>query len=266
MRQGILLALTLLGAEGFLLSPVAIGEEQAKPWSQADEVWGEAEMAPSREHLQQSHGGARFTYVQAERFEFQGGGGEDRLVFDGNAWVGGDTNKLWFKSELEYLPEDGEFEEAEVQALWSRAVSPYFDFQAGLRHDFEPDGRTHLVAGFQGLAPYLFELDMAGFLSEQGDLTGRIEAEYELILTQRLILQPRVEVELAAQDIPELETGSGLTGLDAGVRLRYEVKREFAPYVGIEWQQSLGETADLAQASGHETGEAVFLIGLRAWY
>ena len=122
------------------------------------------------------------------------------------------------------------------------------------------------MIGVQGLAPYWFEIDAAAFVSTQGDITARIEAEYELLLTQRLILQPRAELELSAQDIPELETGSGITSLDAGLRLRYETVREFAPYVGVEWQGHFGDTKDMIKAAGGETDRTVFVIGVRAWY
>ena len=254
----------LLGA--LVFAPFAQADEAKAPWSMADDIYGEAAMATSRHHLQHSHGAMRMSYFQADRFELQTIDDEDVLVLDGNAWFGGDINKVWFKTELEYLPNEGEFEHAEVQALWSRAVSPYFDFQAGLRQDFEPKGQTHLVAGFQGLAPYLFEVDAASFLSTQGDLTARVEVEYELLFTQRLILQPRAELEFSAQDIPELETGSGLSKLNAGLRLRYEIKREFAPYVGVEWQNRFGKTSDLIEAAGGAAGETVFLLGVRAWY
>ena len=127
-------------------------------------------------------------------------------------------------------------------------------------------GRTHAVLGLQGLAPYWFEVDGAAFLSTDGDLTARGEAEYDLHLTQRLVLQPRAEVEFSAQDVPERELGSGLTGLDAGVRLRYDIRREFGPYVGIEWQSAFGETRDIVEAAGGEGDEVVFLVGLRTWY
>ena len=223
-------------------------------------------MSAARQEVLESHGDLRTSYIQAERFELQAFEDEDVLLLDGNAWIGGDINKLWLKSELEYLPDEGEFEEAEVQALWSRAISPYFDFQAGLRHDFEPDGLSHAVLGFQGLAPYLFELDAAGFLSQDGDLTARVEAEYELLLTQRLILQPRAELSFSAQDIPVLETGSGLTSLQAGFRLRYEMKREFAPYIGVKYERAFGDTADFRRARAESRGGWNFLIGIRSWF
>ena len=253
-----------LGAASLLVMPAAIAEEGDAPWSMADEVFGEEAMRHSRDHLRHSHGSMNTFYVQAERFELQAFDDEDVLLLDGNAWYGGDINKLWLKTELEYLPDESDLEEAEVQLLWSRAVSPYFDIQTGIRQDFEPRGRTHFVAGFQGLAPYLFELDGAAFVSTDGDLTARVESEYELLLTQRLILQPRAELELSAQEIPELETGSGVTSLSAGLRLRYEIKREFAPYVGVEWQKAFGDTADFAKAAGEESEAVAFVIGVRA--
>ncbi|WP_300376942.1 copper resistance protein B [Henriciella sp.] len=259
-----LAALTMIGLSA---QPVAFAQKtEADPWSQADEVWGAEQMKPARQQVLRHHGDTTATYFQAERFELQSFDDEEVLLLDGNAWTGGDINKLWFKTELEYLPEEGEFEEAELQALWSRAISPYWDFQAGVRQDFEPESRTHIVAGFQGLAPYLFETDAAAFLSTEGDLTARVEAEYELLLTQRLILQPRIEAGFSAQDIPELETGAGLTGIDAGLRLRYEIRRTFAPYIGIEWQESFSDTAEMIEARGGETGKAAVIFGVRAWY
>lgn len=266
MRHAVLKKAFLAGAMTLAILPAATAQDEDKPWSMADDYFGAEEMAKARAEVQHGAGDQTVTYLQAERFELQSFDDEDVLLLDGNAWIGGDINKLWVKTELEYLPDEGELEEAEVQALWSRAISPYFDLQAGVRQDFEPQGRTHAVLGLQGLAPYLFEVDGAAFLSTQGDLTARVEAEYELLLTQRLILQPRAEVSLSAQDIPERGTGSGVTDLQAGLRLRYEVTREFAPYVGVEWQKSFGTTADIAEAAGLETEATALIFGIRAWY
>ncbi|MCF6328774.1 MAG: copper resistance protein B, partial [Henriciella sp.] len=149
---------------------------------------------------------------------------------------------------------------------WSKPISAFWVVQAGARYDFAPGGRTHVVAGVQGLAPYWFEVDAAAFVSTNGDVTARVEAEYELLLTQRLILQPRTEINFSAQDIPELGVGSGITSIDAGLRLRYEFVREFAPYIGVSWQGSLGETADIIKANGGETDRTVVVLGIRAWY
>ena len=180
--------------------------------------------------------------------------------------MGGDFDKLWIKAEGE-AEWSGPVEEAEIQALWSHAIGPWFDVQAGIRYDIRPrPGRAHLALGVQGLAPYFFELDAAAFLSEKGDLTARIEAEYDQRITQRLIAQPRVELNLSAQDVPELELGSGVTSLQAGIRLRYEVVREFAPYVGVEWKRELGDTARYTQMAGGDPDRTVFVAGLRLWF
>ncbi len=256
---------------GFALSAAPAFAQETKeqsetpPWSMADDIWGADAMARSRDQLQASHGGQATYMLKADRFEFQGGG-EDTLVWDLEGWYGGDINKFYIKTEGDYSFADDEFEEAEIQALWSRAVTSFWDVQAGIRYDLKPKGRTHAVLGLQGIAPYWFEIDAAAFFSTDGDLTARIEAEYEFLLTQKLILQPRVELEFSAQDISDLDIGAGLTSLDAGLRLRYEIKREFAPYVGVEWQRSLGETANLTRAAGNDADKIVFVLGFRAWF
>ena len=160
----------------------------------------------------------------------------------------------------------GAVEDAEIQALYSRAIGPFFDLQAGVRFDPEPDSRTHLVLGVAGLAPYMFHVDGALFLSDRGDLTARVEAEYDQKITQALILQPRIEAEFAAQDIPERDIGAGATKVEPGLRLRYEIAREFAPYIGIEYEAKLGETADIARAGGEDPDGFKVLLGVRAWF
>ena len=258
----------LIVALGVAASPALAqdADTSSPPWSQADEYYGADAMAKSRAEVQHEGGGQTNWFVMADRFETQFTDDEEALIFDGQGWYGGDVNKLWIKAEAEYSFEGEELEAAEVQALWSRAISPYFDLQAGVRYDLEPKGRTHAVIGVQGLAPYWFEVDAAAFVSTQGDVTARIEAEYELLLTQRLVLQPRVEASLSAQDIPALQIGSGLTNVDAGLRLRYEVVREFAPYIGVEWKNAIGDTADLIEASGGDANSTAVLIGVRTWF
>lgn len=222
-------------------------------------------IAQDGHDMQDHHGGQVFWYAEGDRLEYQSGD-EDRIVFDGQAWVGGDINRLWIKAETEYLPDEDEFEGAEVEALWSRALSSYFDVQAGIRQDFEPDGETYGVIGFQGLAPYRFEIDSAAYLSTEGDLTVNMEAEYELLLTQRLILQPRAEMLLAAQDVEARQIGAGLSSAELGLRLRYEIVREFAPYAGVNWARSFGKTADYAEADGGDAEETSIVAGVRFWF
>lgn len=236
------------------------------PAHAADAIWGEAAMTGARALLRRENGDVRATAVIIERLEAGFGDGEETWLWDVGGWTGGDINRFWWKSEGE-----GDFDggiEGEVQALYSRAVAPFWDVQAGVRQDFREDSEnpTHLVLGVQGLAPHWWEVDAAAFLSTRGDLTARVEAEYDQRITQRLILQPRFEVEASASDVPELGLGSGLTHVEAGLRLRYEIAKEFAPYVGVEWSRDLGRTADLTRATGGEPEHTRFVIGLRAWF
>jgi copper resistance protein B len=237
------------------------------PSHAADALFDPSAMARAREQLRAEQGEMRTYRVVVDRLEARlDDDGGDGYLWDGEAWYGGDIDKLWLKAEGEG-PFDGEPEQAEVQALWSRAVTPWFDVQAGLRYDLRPEPeRAHLVVGLQGLAPYYFELDAAAFLSDEGDLTARLEAEYDQLVTQRLILQPRLEVDLSARDISEIEVGSGFSSVEAGVRLRYEFAPEFAPYVGVEYERKLGETADFARDEGEDAGSWRVLAGVRAWF
>ena len=256
----------LIIASVFAFSNTAYAEEnQTPPWSQADKYYDKEEMAKARAAVQKGSGGMAHSFVMADRLEIQLGEGDEAFVWDGMAWHGTDENKLWIKTEGEYSFGASEFEEAEIQALWSKPISTYFDVQAGLRQDLHTGGDTYAVLGVQGLAPYWFEVDGAAFLSTDGDFTARFEAEYELLLTQKLVLQPRMELEAAAQDIPSQGLGAGLTGLEAGLRLRYEIKPEFAPYIGAEWSGALGETRNIVRASGGDPSGISVLIGFRIW-
>jgi len=236
------------------------------PAHAADLVFGAGEMARAREELRREHGDMLVGKLLVDRLEARIRNGSDGYLWDGQGWYGGDIDKVWVKTEGE-----GEFgggiEEAEVQALWSHAIGPFFDLQAGARYDIRPQpDRGHLVLGIQGLAPYWFEVDAAAFLSSKGDLTARVEAEYDQRITQKLILQPRIEFDLAAQNIPEIGIGSGLSTGELGLRLRYEFKPQFAPYVGVEYERAFGDTADFRRAAGEDVGGWSFLVGVRAWF
>ncbi|PWG01273.1 copper resistance protein B [Sphingosinicella humi] len=230
-------------------------------------VWDRELFLRKREDaLIDAHGGFTTGTLLIDRLEYRAQEGRDGYQWDGQGWYGGDYHKIWFKSEGEGAFGDVP-EQAEVQFLYSRAIDPWFNLQAGVRHDFQPDPeRTYLVLGIQGLAPYWFEVDGQLFLSNKGDVTARFEAEYDQRITQKLILQPAVEFDLAAQDVPELGIGSGLSSIEAGLRLRYEFVPEFAPYVGVEYERKLGDTADFARAAGEDVGGWAFLIGLRGWF
>jgi len=236
------------------------------PTHAADSVFGTERMAAARETLRAEHGDMRLGKLLVDRLEARIQDGRDGYAWDAEAWHGGDIDKIWLKTEGEGAF-GGAIEAAEVQALWSHAIGPFFDLQAGLRYDIRPrPDRGHLVLGVQGLAPYWFEVDAAAFLSENGDLTARVEGEYDQRITQRLILQPRVEFDLAAQDVPELGIGSGLSTAELGLRLRYQIEPRFAPYVGVEYERAFGGTADFRRAAGDEVGGFGLLVGLRAWF
>jgi copper resistance protein B len=237
------------------------------PAHAADALFGAETMAQARRALLADNGDVRTTALVIDRLEASFGDGDEAYLWDVQGWSGGDINRFWWKSEGE-----GAFGEAletvELQALYSRAVTPFWDVQAGVRQDIRPDGEdaTHLVFGVQGLAPHWWEVDAAAFLSTDGDLTARVEAEYDQRLTQRWILQPRLEIEASASDNPALETGSGLSSVEAGLRLRYEIRRELAPYVGVEWSRAFGDTADYIEAGGGEAETTRLVIGLKAWF
>ncbi len=236
------------------------------PAHAADALFDPAEMAAAREQLRVENGDVRTTAVIIDQLEASFGDGEEGYALDAQGWTGGDINRFWWKSEVEG-DFDGEVEEAEIQALYSRAFRPFFDFQTGLRQTYRPEGnRTDLVVGVQGLAPYWFEVDAAAFLSNKGELTARAEAEYDQRITNRWIVQPRAEVVLSAEDIPELRIGSGLTSLQIGARLRYEFRKEFAPYVGLEWTKSFGNTADFLEADGQSSEDTRLVVGIRTWF
>lgn len=202
-----------------------------------------------------------------DRFEWRSGGeGPDGYLFDGFALAGGDYNQVWLDYEGEGRS-DGELEAAELQLLYNRAITAYWNFQIGVRRDFRPDGPepTYGVIGLEGLNVYWSGVETNLYVSEDGDWSGDFEWEFPQFLTQRLVLQPRFEANLQFQDVPELDLGSGLTSYAAGLRLRYEIRREFAPYVGVSWTETVGETADLLPEDA-DTAELSAVAGLRFWF
>ena len=231
----------------------------------ADAIWGAEAMAPSRAALTHENGGQTFAKLLIDRLEYQAHDGPDGYAWEGQAWFGGDFDKFALKSEGEGTF-GGEAEQAELQALWSHAIGPWVDLNAGVRHDFAGPERTHLVLGLQGLVPYQFEVDGSVFLSDKGDLTARAEAELDQRITQRLILQPRAEMNFSAQDIPELGVGAGLDRAEVGLRLRYELAREFAPYVGASQEWRIGGSADYARQRGEAVSTTNFVAGVRFWF
>jgi len=203
--------------------------------------------------------------VMLDQIETRDASGDNALFWDAQGWLGKDLHKIWFKTDGERTA--GDTDEAELQFLYSKAIARYWDFQAGVRHDFKPSpSRSWVAMGFKGLAPYFFDIDAAAFIGESGRVALRFEAEYELLITQRLILTPDIEINFYGQNDPEVGIGSGLSDIEAGLRLRYEIRRQFAPYIGVNWTRLFGNTADFANIAGRDTSEAQLVIGLRAWF
>lgn len=230
----------------------------------ADRVFDRAAMERARGIILEEHGGTYVSKVMGNFLEAKSDpkGG---YRWDVEAWYGGDINRVVFKTEGDGGREDG-VEVAEIQALYSRAVARYTDVQVGVRQDIEPRGRTYATVGVESLFPYWFEAEGALFLSDKGDLLARLEGTYDLRLAQRLVLQPQAELGLSAQDIRETDTGSGFTHVELGLRLRYEIQREFAPYIGVSYERSLGRTADFVRAAGEDVESTSVVVGLRAWF
>ncbi len=217
--------------------------------------------------VQPVHDNEIFGVFLGDRLEYQTREGNEALLWDVQAWVGTDYNKLWFKSEGTWLIDEDKFEEAQTELFYSRNIASFWDAQIGIRHDFKPDpDRTFAAFGVQGLAPLWFELEATAYVSEDGDVSAALEAEYDLLLSQRLILQPRLETSIALQEVEEYGVGQGVNDIELGLRLRYEIRREFAPYIGVSWNRKLGETADLAEANGDDTDVASFVVGVRVWF
>jgi len=230
----------------------------------ADRYWSPADMAAAEVAAMQppvsSYGKLTFDLA-----EYQFREGKDGYRWEAEAWFG-DLDRFVVKSKGEgTFGED--IDHAEVQALYSKALDPWWNLQVGVRQDIRPrPGRTWATLGVEGRAPYQFEVQAAAFLSDKGQLTGRLEGAYDQRITQRMILQPRVEFDVAAQDMPDQRVGSGLSTAELGLRLRYEIRREFAPYVGINWSWATGRTADYARADGKDTSERSVVAGIRFWF
>lgn len=221
----------------------------------AERFYSPASMAAARAVLGAEHGGGRYSMALVDQAELRTRKGADVAAFEGEAWLGDDASRWVLKARGEHLSGAG-WESAELQGLYARPIGPYFDLQAGLRADIEPKGRTYAALGVEGVAPYWIETKATAFLSDRGDLSARLEAAHDLRLTGRLILQPRVETNLAGD------------GQDAelGFRLRYAITQEFAPYVGLLRHRRFGDEAAQARTANGRTGESRVVFGIRAWF
>ena len=211
------------------------------------------------------------TFTSFQKAEFRTGDQPDAAVIDAEGWIGGDFQRFWWKADGEQETEGAKAGEIELQGLYSRLISPFWDFQTGVRVDRRyrgPGQRTtgYFVIGVEGLAPYWFEAEPALFVSEKGKVSTRITASYDQLITQRWVIQPRVDLNAAFQDDTKRNVASGLNDVEFGVRLRYDIKRQFSPYVGVTWRRVLGGTAGLVRRSGEDISTTSLVLGLRAWF
>lgn len=240
--------------------PAGYPRAPVPPVTDADRAAAFPDLPPHAMH----QGGINYLFV-ADRLEWQDADDGSALAWDLNGWIGGDIDRLAFRSEGERVA--GRTESAELQLLWSHAIGPWWESVLGVRQDFKPGpAQTWVAFGVQGMPLYGLETEATAFLGEAGQSALRLSAEYDLLLTQRLILQPAAELNLYGRTDEERGVGSGLSDLELGLRLRYEIRREFAPYLGVSWHRAYGNTADLHRAHGEDLGEARLVAGVRFWF
>lgn len=282
-RTGVLKSLLLAAAVGLGPSAWEISAQESHhhhpPPPSTDEETVESERPPGippitdadREaafpdvHGHTVHDDAVNTFILFDQLEWRDLGTDSGGSWDADGWIGKDRDRFWFRIDGESDGDDPV--EGSGDFLYGRAVARWWDLVAGVRHDVGagPD-RTWAAVGIQGLAPYWFELEATAYLGESGRTRFRLETEYDLLLTNRLVLQPLVELDVYGKSDPERGIGAGLSTIDVGLRLRYEIRRELAPYVGVEWNRQIFGTADLARAAGDDTGAAALLLGVRLWF
>ncbi|HEY0712446.1 MAG TPA: copper resistance protein B [Polyangia bacterium] len=226
-------------------------------------------LAASEPHMHDMMTWEPELFLMSEVLEYVPLAHERPVRYDLTGWFGGDVNRIWMKAEGSQSTEAAGGE-TEFQLLYSRLISSFWDVQAGLLLDLRygggTDARVMLALGLEGLAPGWFEVEPVVFISHSGDVSASLTSYYDLFLSQRLVAQARFETALAVQSVPEFGVGSGINRIDLGLRIRYEVVRQFAPYLGVAWLRQLMETADLARAAGADVGQVSFVAGLQLWY
>lgn len=253
---------TMSGMDDGMMQPAAPSESRTPipPLTDADRA---AVYTSPGGH--QVHDSAINSYFLADKLEWQDADVGSALAWDLSGWIGGDIDRLWLRTEGERS--NGKTEDAEIQALWGHAISPWWDVVSGVRQDFKPGApQTWAAFGLQGMALYNFEAEATAFIGESGQSAIRFEGDYDILLTNRLILQPTAELNVYGKNDPQRGIGSGLSNSEAGLRLRYEIRREFAPYIGVTWNRTYGNTADYAREEGEDRSEARLVIGVRMWF
>ncbi len=271
--------LRLLGSAGALKGASTLFLTAATLWMSTfvSPLVAEGQSAPPNSHrkvtssipgikpLEMGH--QLFGHVLVDQFEDRTNGADHEFRWDGEGWFGTDMNKLWIKSEG--VVGMGSVSDGDQEFLYDHPIPRlrYFDAQVGVRADLDSGpSRTWAAIGIEGLAPYLFEFAPTLYIRNGGNVAGRVNASYELLFTQRLIAEPQVELNFYNKDDRARGTGSGLSEIDTGMRLRYEFSRKFAPYIGFAYNGKYGDTANFARRAGESTSDPRFVFGVRAWY
>ena len=222
-------------------------------------------IAASPAHGLHTHGGASAGMLLIDQLEAFHGRDANGQSWEIQGWYGSDSDKLWLRSEGERSR--GKLEDGNVEVLWNRNVATFWSTQLGVRHDFgEGPARSWAAFGVQGLAPYWFELEATGYAGAGGRTAARLRTEYELLFTQRLILQPEAEINLYGKNDPQRRIGRGISDVQFGLRLRYEIRRQFAPYVGVNWIRRVGTSADYARQDRQPVLDRQIVAGVRIWF
>lgn len=256
MRAILLVAAMFVAAAPGVAQPTDGPEVRAAP---ADQAAMQAQMDMGA----MGHDERTFTFNLIE-VDYARAGGRDVLNWDIEGWIGGDRDKFWYKSEGERT--GSETEQAEIQALYSRNVWTFVDAQAGLRYDFKPDRRGYAVIGVQGLLPYLLESELHAFIGFEGDVSIRYKQSFDVLITNRFILEPQLETDFYLNDARDRGVASGFSSVETGLSARYEFSRKFAPYVAVIYERDLGGTARLSRAAGEDVGGWQVRAGVRAWF
>ena len=262
VRVGLLFPIAFVLCAGLFVSPRAAR-------AQSTSAQAHAKVTSALPGLKAPHMGNHqwFAHVLLDQLEDRTNGTDHTFRWDGEGWIGTDMNKFWVKSEG--AVSDGLMSDGDQEFLYDRPIPRmrYFDAQVGIREDLDSGpSRTWAAIGIEGLAPYFFEFAPTLYIGKGGNVGGRINASYELLFTQRLIAEPEVEMNFYSQDDPERGTGSGVSEIDTGIRLRYEFSRKFAPYIGFAYNGSYGDTATFARQDGESTSNPRFVFGIRSWY
>ncbi|MBW2065697.1 MAG: copper resistance protein B [Deltaproteobacteria bacterium] len=217
------------------------------------------------------HDSEIYSMFLVDQLEYRTGDEVDAVGWDIIYWMGGDYNRLWVETEGQDFTEKEGSEVEKFDVLYGRLFAPFWDFQAGIGYQriWQPGpdhDRLSAVIGLQGLSPYRFEVDTNLRISEDGDVSADFQATYDIRLTQRLVLQPRFETLFAFQEVEEFGVGQGFNFVGLSARLRYEIRRELAPYLGVTWSRELGETADMAESEGEDLEELALVVGVRFWF